>query len=175
MSPSFGPRQMQTYNAIFWAKAMKLLEVLHLQQTELSSCQPGSSFVVEIKNWSKRVSLDIIGEAGMGQPFEAIQKPDSQIASWYNSAVKGPPATPGGYVTRAMELLLPFSLLRMVGMPHPNSVHCASQNIKARCREAIEKEKAELSSGKATPSVNIMSTMLHALHPTAIDTGALVD
>ncbi len=39
--------------------------------------------VVEVGGWTSRAALDIIGVAGMGQDFNAIQDPDTELSVTY--------------------------------------------------------------------------------------------
>lgn len=41
--------------------------------------------VFEPNDWSSRVTLDILGEAGMGTDFRAIADPDNEVTSAYRS------------------------------------------------------------------------------------------
>jgi hypothetical protein len=40
---------------------------------------------VEVAKWSSRATLDIIGQAGMGQDFESLRDPDNKLNMHYQN------------------------------------------------------------------------------------------
>lgn len=47
--------------------------------------EKAGSSIIEPNDWSSRVTLDILGEAGLGTDFRAIADPDNEVTSAYRS------------------------------------------------------------------------------------------
>ena len=72
---------------------------------------------IEVNEWATRATLDIIGQGGFGQSFNAIQDPDNELSRIYRNIFK-----PGrrGQILGLLGFLLPQWLLRRLPyvMPH---------------------------------------------------------
>ena len=64
---------------------------------------------IEVNEWATRATLDIIGQGGFGQSFNAIQDPDNELIRTYRNIFK-----PGrrGQILGLLGFLLPQWLLR---------------------------------------------------------------
>jgi cytochrome P450 len=76
--PAFNFRHIKDLYPTFWAKSKELVEAL---QHELRRKAPDN--VLEIGDWASRATLDIIGLAGLGQDFGALQNPDTELNTTY--------------------------------------------------------------------------------------------
>lgn len=90
---------------MFWARSTELVAAI-LASTELG---PGKSGSVEVNEWASRATLDIIGQGGFGQSFNAIQDPNNEISRTYRSMFK-----PGrvGQILGVLGFLLPQWIVR---------------------------------------------------------------
>jgi cytochrome P450 len=78
LMPAFNYRHIKDLYPIFWAKSREFARSL---EKELDKKAPDN--VVEIGDWASRATLDIIGVAGLGQDFNAIQDPNTELNTTY--------------------------------------------------------------------------------------------
>ncbi|ERF74949.1 hypothetical protein EPUS_05157 [Endocarpon pusillum Z07020] len=78
LMPAFNFRHIKDLYPVFWSKSREFVEAL---QTELDKKAPDD--VVEIGGWASRATLDIIGVAGLGQDFGALQNPNTELNTTY--------------------------------------------------------------------------------------------
>ena len=67
--------------------------------------------VIEVNEWAMRAALDIIGQGGFGQSFNAIRDPDNALSQTYRSLFR-----PGrtGQILGMLGFLLPQWLVRQL-------------------------------------------------------------
>lgn len=91
MLPSFTVNQIKGLYPIFWDKTNALIDALgkSLKETPasnnagLQTIPERPEGVVEMSEWSSRVTLDVIGVAAMGREFNSIRDGDNEIAQAY--------------------------------------------------------------------------------------------
>ena len=66
--PLFGFRQIKALYPLFWEKSVRLARALNQHVAENPESD-GQTSVVDISQWSTKVTLDIIGLAAMGRDF----------------------------------------------------------------------------------------------------------
>ncbi|CAH0047115.1 unnamed protein product, partial [Clonostachys solani] len=82
--PAFHFRHIKDLYPMTWAKSISLTSAL---QQELAANpitgERTDSHVVELTSWASRVTLDIIGIAGMGRSFNMLQKSTDRLLRIY--------------------------------------------------------------------------------------------
>lgn len=78
LMPAFNYRHIKDLYPTFWSKSRELVAEL---KKELDKIAPDN--VVEIGSWFSRATLDIIGVAGLGQDFGALQNPNTELSTTY--------------------------------------------------------------------------------------------
>lgn len=134
--------------------------------------------IVDSSGWSSRATLDIIGSAGMGVEFNAIENPDTKLNATYRKVLA---PNPQGQKMALLGLLLPRWFLRALPVRHNTDIMASTKTIKEVCRDIIRKTKdhkekrvnkdiisVALESGSFTDEelVNQMMTFLAAGHET---------
>lgn len=76
LMPAFSFRHVKDLYPIFWAKGRQVTNAI-ARASENGAPQ-------STKMWASRVTLDIIGLAGMGHDFNSIDDPDTEINQTYN-------------------------------------------------------------------------------------------
>ena len=120
--------------------------------------------VVEIGGWTSRAALDIIGVAGMGQDFNAIQDPDTELSATYRKIFQ---PTRQAQLLALLSMFLPMSLLRALPMQRNNDIESAANTIKKICRQLIHQKKQKLDNNEKRVDVDILSV--------AIESGGFTD
>ncbi|KAI9871199.1 MAG: hypothetical protein M1823_008517, partial [Watsoniomyces obsoletus] len=73
LMPAFNFRHIKELYPIFWSKSVEMVQGI---QASLPANTPWS---LEVGEWASRATLDIIGVAGMGQDFNSIANPDTEL------------------------------------------------------------------------------------------------
>jgi cytochrome P450 len=105
---------------------------------------PNKSNVVDMHEWASRVTLDIIGLAGMGQDFNAIQDPNSLLAQTYRTIFS---SAQRGRLLHIAALLVPQWLNRIVSPKRHAEYEEALATIKRVTHNLVQSKRAELVNG----------------------------
>ncbi|EEY18356.1 cytochrome P450 2D20 [Verticillium alfalfae VaMs.102] len=119
----------------------------------------GRSTVVEISGWASRVTLDIIGVAGLGRDFGAVRDPNNPLTKTYEYVFK---PNKQAQILAVLGLLLPGPIVNALPLKRNGDIAEASAVIRATCRQLIEEKKAN-----KTRSTDILSV--------ALESGAFTD
>ncbi|KAK2675419.1 Cytochrome P450 superfamily [Fusarium oxysporum f. sp. vasinfectum] len=104
MNPALAPRNIKALYPLFWNKTREMIERITADRLE----------TVEVVEWASRITLDLIGVAGLGRDFGAIQDGQNEMVKTYNIVFQPSaqarmlhlieslvPAQPGRYARRA--------------------------------------------------------------------------
>ena len=153
--PAFAYRHIKNLYPVFWNKSRELIEALDvaLQKPDIPTKQPSSE--VEIGNWASRATLDIIGVAGLGRDFGAIEDPNNELNQTYRRVF-----TTG----RSMQILgnvLPVWILRALPVKRNEEIVSAIKLIKWTCYDLIKSKKEKREKGERT-DIDILSVALES-------------
>ncbi|PPJ59924.1 hypothetical protein CBER1_11384 [Cercospora berteroae] len=87
LMPLFGFRQIKALYPLFWEKSMRLTRALHHHVAENVGAD-GKKSVVDISQWSTKVTLDIIGLAAMGRDFRTLEHHDDPLVRAYEELLE---------------------------------------------------------------------------------------
>ena len=154
LAPAFHFRHIKELYPIFWSKSQ---ELVHAVQKEMkSSINPKPS--IEISEWGSRATLDIIGVAGMGQDFNALQDPTNELNRVYR-AVFQPDRT--AQILGLLSFFLPSWFLNNLPVDRNSKVAAASNVAKDTCHRLIEQKRARLAN-KEPMQPDIISVALES-------------
>ena len=170
LMPAFAYRHIKDLIPVFWSKAREVTEKMTAIVESESATANGTTTsdgnaekpstehtsVLELSNWASRVTLDIIGLAGMGHDFNAIEDPSSELNECYRQVFQ-----PDSRGRRAILLgiILPFWILSRLPFKRNEEIREARALIRRVCFQLIEEKKAKLASGKSTDK-DILSVAL---------------
>ena len=84
LMPAFSFRHIKDLYPMMWTKAQALIDRISLDiQEHPAKSQDITTGTVEIKNWASKITLDIIGVAGLGREFNALKNSDDQLVKDY--------------------------------------------------------------------------------------------
>lgn len=89
--PAFSARRIQDLYSMMWKKAQALTDVLeksieHKPSKEIIAAENAiHTNTVEMIHWATRVSLDMIGIAGLGHDFSSLHNSDDQLSKDYDT------------------------------------------------------------------------------------------
>ncbi|KAI9807740.1 MAG: hypothetical protein M1826_004461 [Phylliscum demangeonii] len=168
--PAFAFRHIKDLHPVFWGKALEFIQALTDEVRKETETEKGRapSRVVEIGGWTSRVTLDIIGLAGMGQDFGAIQDPNTELNRTYQRVFK---PSKQAQILGLLAMMLPDWLVRNLPVAHNGYLAAAAHVIRRTCQQLIRQKQARLQQGKAC-EVDILSV---ALQSGAFSEACLID
>lgn len=81
--PAFTFRHIKDLYPMMWAKAILFTETLRAEALDVSHGGGKGSGVLDLQPWASRVTLDIIGIAGLGRKFNMLQKSEDPLLKIY--------------------------------------------------------------------------------------------
>lgn len=162
LMPAFSFRHVKDLYPVFWAKSCELVRAVQLT-TEIEAKQQASDEkhvpVVEISQWTSRATLDIIGVAGMGHDFKAIEDPDTELMSTYRKVFQ---PTGQAKLLGILSLFVPIRMLRMLPVQRNDDIRTAAATIRRVCRQLIKQKQQKLEQGEKHTEVDIISVALES-------------
>jgi cytochrome P450 len=159
--PAFAYRHIKDLYPIFWSKSKELVDAITYEirtsRTPLNE-KASDTAMVEFGPWLSRATLDIIGVAGMGYDFRALQDPDTELNVTYRSIF-----TPSrqAKILGILGLFIPTQLLRLLPVKRNDDVNAAAQSIRKVSRQLIEEKQAALAAKRQTGK-DILSVALES-------------
>ena len=162
LMPAFAYRHVKDCYPVFWSKSCKLVNALMSdaqgEGQEVVQCINDAA-VVEIGGWCSRAALDIIGVAGMGQDFNAIDDPDTELNATYRKVFQ---PSRQQQIMGMLGLFLPQWFLRSLPLAHNNNIVEASSKIKKVCRQLIRQKQEKLDSQEKRVDLDILSVAIES-------------
>ncbi|KAF8202811.1 cytochrome P450 [Mycena galopus ATCC 62051] len=166
LNPAFGVKQVQDITEIFMEKAVQLRDMwaAQLAQQEGAAC-------IEVMSWLRRVTLDVIGQAGFNYRFDALDssgKPN-ELNDAFTDLLHSPHANRyAGF--RAAQGIAP--ILRFMPGPGWKFIRAARQKMMAIATQIVLKSKADIMALEGEKNLNekrdLLSTLLKANMSTTI-------
>ena len=143
MKPAFDFRHIKDLYPTFWSKSCNLVN--HLMGETRNQVKESKAYsadtIVEIANWASRATLDIIGVAGLGKDFNAIENPNTELNATYRKVFR---SNRIGQIISFAGLFLPQWFLRSIPVSHNSNIYEASETIKKACRQLIHDKRQRL-------------------------------
>ena len=105
LMPAFAFRHIKELYPVFWNKSGELVHALSLHSESSYSDGDKPSAGIDVKDWTSRATLDIIGLAGLGRDFDAIKDPDNELIRTYKKIFS--PGR-GGQILAALFMIAPW-------------------------------------------------------------------
>ncbi|TVY41649.1 Cytochrome P450 monooxygenase [Lachnellula occidentalis] len=171
LAPAFSFRHTKDLYPVFWDKSREVVQKMtekvnsggdairpeHKDPKEKSPVSDGTP-ILEVSGWAGRATLDIIGVAGMGQDFGAIQDPNNLLSVTYQKIFR--PSKSAAILALA-GLLLPTWFVRVLPVKRNEDINWASGVIRDTCRQLIRSKKEKLEKGDLH-DVDILSVALES-------------
>ncbi len=107
--PAFAYRHVKNLYPMFWNKSTELVAAIVATSDDSHDVGADESMSIEVNEWASRATLDIIGEGGFGQSFNAIQDPDNALSQTYRTMFR---PSRVGQILGILGFLLPQWLVR---------------------------------------------------------------
>jgi cytochrome P450 len=160
--PAFAFRHIKDLYPTFWSKSCEMVKAIQgaiqAEATEDYSDKKEAP-VVEIGQWTSRATLDIIGVAGMGQDFNAIEDPDTELCATYRSIFQ---PNRQARLLGLLSLFIPMWLIRMLPVKRNAQIRDAAASIRKVCRQLIGQKKAKMNEKEKRVDTDIISVALES-------------
>jgi cytochrome P450 len=114
---------------------------------------------VEMSGWTSRGTLDIIGVAGLGQDFNTISEPDSDLNKTYRKLF-APSWT--ARIFTIVGFVVPNVILRNLPLKRNDDVMEAARIIKRTCLDLIQAKKQMIEKADGQFDVDILSVAIRS-------------
>ncbi|KAI1470261.1 cytochrome P450 [Daldinia caldariorum] len=148
--PAFAFRHVKELYPVFWQKGRECVQaitdsIIADAQGETAAVQDPEKAtktgVIDVSVWGSRVTLDIIGTAGLGRNFGAIQNPENELNQTYRSVFK---VSKQGQILSLLALFVPDKILSWLPIERNASVYAAASKIRSVCLDLIWEKKEKL-------------------------------
>ena len=161
--PAFAYRHIKDLYPTFWSKSGELVETLTslVQKEAMKSEQEKDTLQpsVEIDGWLSRATLDIIGVAGMGHDFDAIQNPDTELNQTYRTIFS---PSKQAKTLGLLSLFVPGAIVRRLPVKRNDDVLLATASIRKVCHELIQEKQRKLNQKEGAANLDILSVALES-------------
>jgi cytochrome P450 len=160
LTPAFSFRQIKQLYPIFWNKSVEMVYCIAKEsiQTEGKADDASSAGTVQLSEWASRATLDIIGVAGLGQDFNSLADPDTELNKVYR-AIFSP--SRAGQILGLLQFFIPPFIIQNLPVKRNDDVHAASQVARATSMRLVEQKKRDLAAKKELPP-DIISVALES-------------
>ncbi|KAJ7252827.1 cytochrome P450 [Mycena rebaudengoi] len=166
LNPAFGVPQIRAVTEIFVEKAVELRNIWARQVAD-----ENDGGRIEILSWLRRMTLDVIGQAGFNYHFDALQvdKKPNELNQVFSELFHSPQSS--RYATlRIQQAMVP--ILRLVPASGSNVLREARNKMYAIGMQIVSKSKAEINASKGEKNLgksrDLLSTLLKANLSTTI-------
>ncbi|RKK17843.1 hypothetical protein BFJ63_vAg2812 [Fusarium oxysporum f. sp. narcissi] len=135
MNPAFAPRNIKALYPLYWDKTREMIERITADRLE----------TVEVVEWASRITLDLIGVAGLGRDFGAIQDGQNEMVETYNIVFQ-PSAQ--ARMLHLIESLVPPWVLTALPIKLNSDMSQAARSIRETCRDVISSKQKKLKEKK---------------------------
>lgn len=161
MLPAFSHAHIKNLVPTFWHASHELADSI----ASLVAAAEGQVPTIEMSRWCSLATLDIIGRAGFGYEFHALEtgfgdgESKSELAQAYNMLFK---PTGSAVAMHFARMLLPAWFVNALPLRYNRETRVAAQTLKRVSMEIINTKKLSLSLAgeKSTGERDILSTML---------------
>lgn len=143
LMPAFQYRHVKDLVPTFWSKSAEMVRKATEENSEGLRSSDGA--VIKFTSWLSRCTLDIIGLAGMGFDFNAINDPQSELNETYRSIFS--PSKQARNLQIA-SLFIPGPILRLVPVARNTEMANASETIRRVSRKLIQDKKQKMVEAK---------------------------
>jgi cytochrome P450 len=150
LTPAFSFRHIKQLYPIFWTKSVEMTEgiISESLKTEKTSSELSSAPSIEIGEWASRATLDIIGVAGLGQDFNSIADPNTDLNRVYRAIFQPSRA---GQILGLLQFFIPPFIIQNLPIKRNDDVHAASRVARETSMHLIEEKKRALAANKELP------------------------
>jgi len=160
LNPAFGVAQIRAVTEIFVEKAVQLRDIW-ARQAE----QQNGAASIEVLSWLRRMTLDVIGQAGFNYQFDALENngKSNELDEVFTKLFHSPQANTYN-VFRLSQAIMP--ILRIMPGPGRNLLRAARNKMYIIGKQIVSRSKADIRATEGEKSLvgkrDLLSTLLKA-------------
>ncbi|KAF2672119.1 putative P450 monooxygenase [Microthyrium microscopicum] len=157
--PVFSFRHIKELYPMIWKKAVALTQGIEAEMAEkmdLSMGEKSKHNVVEVNHWANKVTMDIIGVAGLGREFNALKNSDDPLVHNYEEILE---PTTEKLTFFAMQIILPQFIVNRLPWKINERVRVITSNLNRICGELVADKRA-LIKADADEHLDILSVLI---------------
>ncbi|KAH8700231.1 putative P450 monooxygenase [Talaromyces proteolyticus] len=160
--PSFSFRSIKNLYPIFWSKSVALTERISTETFGVSPTVDGSGAVtgyVDVNFWSSKVTLDMIGIAGLGRDFNVLSNFDDELVEHYDFITD--PSSIQNRILFGLWMAGLKSFAKVFLRSHDQNLTRRTNQLRIICKNLIMEKKQSLKAG-SEGSKDLLSTLLES-------------
>lgn len=143
--PVFGYRHLKELYPMMWRKSVALTEGM---QAELDSNISNNmnekhrdADVIEVNHWANKVTMDIIGVAGLGRDFNALKNSDDPLVENYEEVLE---PTMEKVTFFVCQMLLPHWFVKILPWPLNERFRIITENLTRICNSLVAEKRVAI-------------------------------
>ena len=164
--PAFAYRHIKDLYPTFWSMSGEMAKVItDLVRTEATVASEQEketsalSAIIPMSGWLSRATLDIIGVAGMGQNFNALHDPNTELYTTYKNVFE---PSRQARMMQLLSIFVPMQLLRILPVKRNDEMASAAASIRSVSRKLIQARQQKMSQKEARVDKDILSVALES-------------
>lgn len=163
VAPAFSFRHIKELIPIFWKKAREMAEEItaeiheHAQPAAGEKTGSSPSGVVEVNHWANKVTMDIIGVAGLGRDFNSLHHTDDELVANYEEILE-PTAEKAMFF--GANLIFGPKIVKMMPWRLNDTLEATMGTLRGVCQSLLTEKKAALAADNKEQTVNILSLLI---------------
>lgn len=137
LMPAFAFRHIKELYPIFWSKSREMVRAI--EEQDLVGEKPSKE--VEIGGWASRAALDIIGLGGMGQDFNSLANPDTELNNTYRKVFS---PSKQAQILGLMSFFIPGWIVERLPIKRNDDIMAASTLARDTARNLVRQKKTRL-------------------------------
>lgn len=136
-TPAFAFRHIKKLYPVFWSKSREMVKAI--EEVELVQNKPNVE--VEIGGWASRAALDIIGVGGMGQDFNSLADPNTELNQNYRKVFS---PNRQAQILGLLSFFVPPWIVQRLPIKRNDDIMAASTVAKNTARNLVAQKKRRL-------------------------------
>lgn len=176
LMPAFAFRHVKDLYSVFWGKSRECVQAMtdsvlrdstkepQYQDSAAADNEksgeklPSGTAVLEVGSWASRVTLDIIGVAGLGRDFGAIKDPDNELTQTYARIFR---PSRQSQILALLAQVIPGWIVNLLPVKRNEDIGHAVKVIRATCRDLIQQKRVKIAN-KEPADVDILSVAIES-------------
>ena len=157
--PVFSFRHIKELYPMMWRKAVALTQGIEAELSDKTDPAKGAKSgkpEIEINHWANKVTMDIIGVAGLGREFNALKNSDDPLIQNYEELLE---PTVEKLTYFAAQIVLPQSFVNRLPWKLNDRMRAITGNLHRICNQLV-REKREMIKTNSDEHLDILSVLI---------------
>lgn len=159
VSPVFAFRHIKDLYPLMYRKANQMTEAVQAEVADSNATsEKGQNSVIEINHWANKVTMDIIGVAGLGRDFNALRNSDDELIQNYEELLE-PKREKTIYFL--LQIIGPAKLISYLPWHINRRFHILTASLSRICQDLVVAKKRAIEKDRESPdNLDILSVLI---------------